>query len=227
MGTLPPARWRHTLARMSSVGWLLAGIGARFHGVCGWLAYRFGCRRAARAHFERVLVLRGADFGAYVHLARIAFDVGDYAGWRRELEHARRTDPDRFARLRHPLELFEPRLAGTTFDGPVDDAEDFDGTGERATWRSLRPSTSGSRPPIRGDAFDPGLDALLPGLDASTGAPPPPRSPGPRERNLDASRAHDDCVTAKERARFRELGPIARTEIAHCDLDDLLRRLSG
>ena len=44
---------------------------------------------------------------------------------------------------------------------------------------------------------------------------------------LDASRAHDDCVTARERARFRELGPIARTEIAHCDLDDLLRRLSG
>src|SRR5262245_9776669 len=106
---------------MKSVGWLLAGLGARFHVACGWLAYRLGCRRAARNHFERVLLLRGADFHAYVNLARIAFDVGDYAGWRRELEHARRLDPDRFARLRHPLELFEPRLAGTSIDRGSDD----------------------------------------------------------------------------------------------------------
>lgn len=208
---------------MKSVGWLLASLGARFHGACGWLAYRFGCRSAARGQYERVLLLRGADFGAYVSLARIAFDVGDYAGWRRELEHARRLDPSRFARLRHPLELFEPRLAGTSFDHLPDADEEFDGSGDRATWRSLRPS--GPSRAAR-DAVDAGLDALLPGLDARAEAPPPPRN-GKGEQAPDASRAHDDCVSTTERSRFRDLGPIDRAELERCDLDELARRLSG
>jgi hypothetical protein len=213
---------------MKSVGWLLAGIGARFHVACGWLAYRLGCRRAARNHFERVLLLRGADFVAYVNLARIAFDVGDYAGWRRELEHARRLDPERFARLRHPLELFEPRLAGTSLDRPHDEGEHADGEGGRATWRALRPSGSGSRTPSRSDSFDAGLDALLPGLDARAEAVPQPRAGvGKGDPPPDAKHSHDDCLSTSERARFRELGPIARAEWKGCDLDDLLRRLSG
>ena len=88
-----------------------AALRARLHATLGWCAYRLGLAAAARRHCEKVLLLRGADFRAYVQLGRIAFDQGDYAGWRREFEHARRLDPVRFARLSHPLELFEPRLA--------------------------------------------------------------------------------------------------------------------
>lgn len=208
---------------MKSVGWLLAGVAARFHVACGWLAYRFGCRRAARSHFERVLLLRGDSFLAYVNLAHLAFDVGDYAGWRRELEHARRLDPERFARLRHPLELFEPRLAGTSVDRPRSDV-DFDRAGDRATWRTVR--SPAPRQPMRPEALDTslddGLEALLPGLDSRADADLPSNNPLP-----DASRAHDDCATAAERARFSNLGPIARAELQRCDLDELLRRLSG
>lgn len=212
---------------MWSVGSLVRSIAARLHGASGWLAYRIGLRSAARSHFERVLSLRGADFGAYVHLARIAFDVGDYASWRRELEHARRLDPVRFARLRHPLELFEPRLAGTTFDREPDD-DDFDGTGARATWRSLRPFGSGRPASPRADFLDTGLDALAPGVDARADTSPSRfvgRLPEGGEVGPDASASHDDFVSADERSRFRELGPIAPAELKRCDLDELLRRL--
>jgi hypothetical protein len=203
---------------MSSLGWLLASIGARFHGACGWLAYRIGARRASRSHYERVLLLRGEDFQAYVHLARIAFDAGDYAGWRRELEHARRLDPVRFGRLRHPLELFQPRLAGTALDHLTDGDEGFDGAGERATWRALRPSSSGRVGKV-GEADG---ETALPGLDARTEATPTRGGKAP-----DAAASRDDCVSTNERARFRELGPIAPAELQRCDLDELLRRLSG
>lgn len=111
---------------------------ATAHSVGGWLAYKFGWHRTARRQFENVLLLRGANFLAYVHLGRIAFDQGDYAGWRREFEHARRTDPIRFARLRHPIELFEPRLAGTQFEGSTE-LDSFQATDSRATWRALHP----------------------------------------------------------------------------------------
>jgi len=123
---------------MLSLSRLLRIARATGHGACGWLAYRLGWAGTARRQFERVLLLRGADFRAYVHLGRIAFDHGDYAGWRREFEHARRTDPIRFARLRHPIELFEPRLAGTQFErsGALDG---FQAADSRATWRALHP----------------------------------------------------------------------------------------
>ena len=98
---------------------LSAVLSARVHGALGWIAYKLGWTDSARRRYERVLTLRGAEFGAYVQLGRIAFDRGDYTEWRRALEHARRTDPVRFARLRHPLELFEPRLAGTNLDRRV------------------------------------------------------------------------------------------------------------
>ena len=111
---------------------------ATAHSVGGWLAYKLGWHGTARRQFERVLLLRGANFRAYVHLGRIAFDHGDYAGWRREFEHARRTDPIRFARLRHPIELFEPRLAGTQFEGSHE-LDSFQAADSRATWRALHP----------------------------------------------------------------------------------------
>lgn len=234
---------------MRSIGRALQALRACCHSLCGWLAYRVGCRAAARRHFERVLVLRGADFRAYVHLGRIAFDTGDYAGWRREFEHARRADPYRFARLRHPFELFEPRLAGTDFDGA--DFEDrscedrgFDDTGARATWRSLRPLLPGRRGPRADRPLDAGMDALLPGCDASADAIEPragSKSPGanpianrsgsPTGGESDAETgsgpARDDCGSAAERLRFRKLGPIVPSELARCDLDELARKLSG
>ncbi len=225
---------------MRSVGRLLQALLARFHSFGGWIAYRIGCRAAARRHFERVLVLRGSDFRAYVHLGKIAFDIGDYAGWRREFEHARRANPKRFEKLRHPLELFEPRLAGTDFDWTAM-AEGFDDTGARATWRSLRPfgSSGGHRSIAKHQdlPLESELDALLPGRDAradTSADAPKPKSPNPKSAGgtpggdpPDATVSHDDCGSAAERQRLRELGPIAATEFAHCDLDDLLRRLSG
>ena len=120
---------------------------AALHAATGWVAYRFGCLGASRRRYERVLQLRGACYSAYVHLGRIAFDEGDYAGWRREFEHARRTDPHRFARLRHPLELFEPRLAGTRFavDHVAPDDHRYEDSDARATWHALRPAGRGPR----------------------------------------------------------------------------------
>ncbi|MEO6597613.1 MAG: hypothetical protein ABIP94_22950 [Planctomycetota bacterium] len=193
-----------------------------------------------------MLVLRGADFSAYVHLGRIAFDTGDYAGWRREFEHARRADPYRFARLRHPFELFEPRLAGTDFDGIDFDERDcddrgFDDTGARAMWRSLRPLSPGRRGPSRGDLpLEPGRDALLPGGDSSADGIAPrtesklPSGSAEGGRLSDESRGmtpmvpmRDDCGSAAERLRFRKLGPIVPSELVRCDLDELARKLSG
>lgn len=205
---------------MGPVGRLLRMIAAQHHALCGWLAYRLGWSTSARRHFERVLVLRGSDFTAYVHLGRISFAQGDYAGWRREFEHARRADPQRFARLRHPFELFEPRLAGT----------DFDETGERATWRSLRPfgGTGKKRRVDLTQEHD--LDAFLPAWDARIDAAADTtasRATESSESGETASTLRDDCVSAAERRRFRDLGPIVSRDIARCDLDDLLRRLSG
>ena len=262
---------------MDLAGRFLRSLAAHYNSVCGWAAYRLGWTTTARRHYERVLVLRGADFGAYVHLGRISFSLGDYAGWRREFEHARRADPRRFAKLRHPFELFEPRLAGT----------DFDETGERATWRTLRPFGNGpfgngpfgngpfgsgpmgngplghgpigkggpkraglssdntsepkaSEPiasdPIASDpmatepmATDLGLDAFLPAwetrMDAADGTPRSNKGPVPGKP--DEQQSADDCASLAERRRFRELGPIVASDIARCDIDDLVRRLSG
>jgi hypothetical protein len=49
------------------------------------------------------------------------------------------------------------------------------------------------------------------------GAPAP--NPGDPAR-------HDDCLSGPERIRFRRRGPITSGEVAQCDLDDLLRRLT-
>jgi hypothetical protein len=204
---------------MGSAGRLLQALKAHLHSLCGWLLFRVGCRASARAHYERVLQLRGDDFAAYVHLGRIAFSVGDYAGWRREFEHARRADPERFARLRHTFELFEPRLAGTNFDE----------TGERATWRSLRPFGPGNKrtPGLRSESSSEGA----PQGGSSAGAPPADAGAS-LDAGLELPPDHpelrgDDCSSETERQRLRRLGPIAARELRACDLDELTRRLSG
>ncbi|MCA8949844.1 MAG: hypothetical protein KDE27_10105 [Planctomycetes bacterium] len=230
---------------MVSVGSLLQLAAARVCAACGWLAFRVGLRQQARHQYERVLRLKGDDFSAYVHLGRIAYDTGDYAGWRREFEHARRADPVRFARLRHPFELFEPRLAGTTFED----------TGERATWRSLRPFGAAQRvggqplgEPVLGDSGldDSGLgDSDLGGSGlgnsglgdsdlAGTGFGDIPAAfdvPGPegdrsgRGGRKPAREPQDDCCSAGERERLHGLGPIRPEEVSACDVDDLADRL--
>lgn len=210
---------------MRSLVWLLRAMVASVHALLGRLAYRLGRRHAARRQFERVLLLRGADFRAYVALGRIAFDLGDYATWRRELEHARRLDPRRFARLHHPLELYEPRLAGTTFDRLDLDATGFDGM--RATWRTGRPS--GPRLSPTAEPLDPLHGDTVADISASSPSPPPTQPPLPKRSPLRSPRqpAGDDCSSAAERERFQERGPIAADELRACDLDELLRRLSG
>jgi hypothetical protein len=208
---------------MGLVGRFLKSMLARLHSGCGWAALRLGWRSMARRHYERVLVLRGSDFTAYVQLGRLAFAAGDYASWRREFEHARRADPERFARLRHPFELFEPRLAGT----------DFDETGDRATWRSLLPfGGSSSRRPTapRIDApLDGGFEALLPGWDVRADATTDAVAPRPTDGAAADGRTapHDDCLSAAERRRLSALGPIRAVDVRSCDLDELVRRLSG
>lgn len=84
---------------------------AALHRAAGVCLCRVGAHDLARRHFERVLELRGDDFQSYVHLALIAYKLGDYASWQRECGHARRTNPIRYARLSHPFELFVPRDA--------------------------------------------------------------------------------------------------------------------
>jgi len=160
---------------------------AALHAATGWVAYRFGCLGASRRRYERVLQLRGACYSAYVHLGRIAFDEGDYAGWRREFEHARRSDSHRFARLRHPLELFEPRLAGTRFavDRVALDDHRFEGSDARATWHALRPAGRGPR----GRNSD---VPMAPGYDPMSGA----------EREDASGPASGDPVAGEEAALF-------------------------
>lgn len=237
--------WLHSLLRRTLATW---------HGLGGRILFRIGCAAAARRHFERVLHLRGDDFAAYVHLGRLAYSLGDYAGWRREFEHARRTDPSRFLRLRMPFELFEPRAAGTPFDE----------ASERATWRAVRPGSPGS---IRrtahgecpgGDGFpgdqraearEASLDASLdphsdcdgdaPGLSDSdrkhsgsagavdAGAGGSGDRPAGSRHGSSGHAAADDFSSANERSRFRRLAPIRRQDVARTDLDELIRRLSG
>src|SRR5690606_29672001 len=110
------------------------------HRAVGACLFHAGAHEYARRHFERILEVEGDDFGAYVHLALVAYRLGDYGSWQRECGHARRTDPLRYARLRHPFELFEGRTAAA---GP--------GPGPR--WRrAFRVSRVGS-------GGTPGLDA--------------------------------------------------------------------
>lgn len=123
----------------------LRTIAAACHRCAGLIYFKAGRLERARSHFERVLELRGDDFTSYVHLGRIAYSTGNYAGWRREYEHARRTSPERFARLRHRAEPSEPRAAGTFARQ----------AGQRATWRRLE--TRGMRVPF--EIMAPAADA--------------------------------------------------------------------
>ncbi|MCC7396715.1 MAG: hypothetical protein IT455_06575 [Planctomycetes bacterium] len=224
---------------MSRAGRMLRALRARLHKALGWLAYRLGCSRLARSRYERVLMLTGGDFGAYLQLGRIAFDQGDYAGWRREFEHARRLDPLRFSRLQLGGVRQSPRLAGTSF-GRATPGDSFDAAGERATWNNQRSSPRSSD---QGRSLPGGLAGGLPGSGQSERRRPEPfadpafesllpaaddfASEAPRESGEWNDRGVDDCSSADERRRLASLGPIRPAELRDCNLDDLARRLLG
>jgi len=169
------------------------------HGLLGRICFRLGSADRARRHFERVLELKGDDFTAYLYLSRLAYSVGDYAGWRRELAHARRTSPERFAQQKFPFELFEPLAAGTILEE----------TGERATWRAMRVSSvgrPGEGPGERDVLNERGLSACPDGS---------------------LRRYGDDFCSEREREKFSTLPPIGPADIAGTDIERLLRDLSS
>ncbi len=193
---------------------MLRRLSASYHGVRGRIAYRMGSLESARRHFERVLALGGDEFLAYVHFGRIALGEGDFAGYRREMGNARGCDPDRFARMQPAADGLESRIVGSPFEE----------AGERATWRSVRPGNQGiaRRAPVHSaelptesdDGQRQGPVFELPQMDLG---PRPPAARGSR----------DDFCTSQERERFRQLPPIARSELGQTDVDDLARRLGS
>lgn len=211
---LPVGPARHTFtAFVTLFGIVRAGarrLLAAWHGGCGRLAFRLGRPVGARRHFERVLDLDGDVFSAYVHLGLLAWQIGDYSGYRRELEHARRIDPERYRRLRHPFEPFAPR-GGRTASDEAD---------ERATWRSVRQGQGTTRrgtvhrvelPTENLDGLEPALCEPFTDLD------------GAQQKR----RTGDDFSSPAERDRFAVKRPISRSEVASTDLDDLCRQLSA
>jgi hypothetical protein len=194
---------------------ILKRIAAAGLAAFGWFAYRLGGRRAARRAFEQVLRLGGDEFTAYVHLGRIALGEGDFAGYRREMNNARSLDPERFARLRPSVDGVESRWVGS----PSEES------GERATWRSVRPGNQGyarrttvrsAEAPTEGET-DPEFGPIyeLPRLDFG-------------QRRHDRRRtARDDFSSSAERARFRDLPPLRHDDVRTADVDELSRRLGS
>ncbi|MBI5851934.1 MAG: hypothetical protein HZB39_13050 [Planctomycetes bacterium] len=181
-------------------------IALAWHRLAGWVCFRIGAWEPARRHFERVVQLAGEDFDALVWMGRVAYKLGDYAGWKRECARARVSDPERYARLRHPFELFEPRAAANADvrDGGLDPLAE----------------SRGSRM-FQGDVENGDANS-----DARRGAIARLRPFGALDGASAASIA-DDFSSEAERSRFRPLPPIDGGAIAQVDLDDLARRLIG
>lgn len=201
----------------------------------GRVAFRLGRHATSRRAFERVLRLSGDEFLAHVYLGRIALGEGDFAGYRREMASARALDAERFAGLRPAAEGIEPRLVGSPFEE----------TGERATWRSVRPGNHGiarrstvrsaeipteslDEPMGTGPLFDL-PHAELSQQDTQLDAPGSPdlALPGaggdPRARQ----RLRDDFSSGAERDRFRQLPPLRQDDVRTADFDELARRLGS
>jgi hypothetical protein len=167
-----------------------------WHRMAGKVCFRLRRQERARRHFEQVLLLKGDDFAAYFYLARLAFSAGDMIGYHRELAHARRTSPERLARIRYLFDYFEPT--------PADDslfADTGEQTGERATWRAFRMSSVGGNDPAPGER----------GLTSCPGG--------------DLRRYGDDFSSPQERERFSDLPAISLDDLAEVDLDTLSESL--
>jgi tetratricopeptide (TPR) repeat protein len=96
----------------------LRTFAASVHKLVGKAWFHLNRYRPAQRHFERALELKGDDFTAHVYLGRVAYRLGDYSRWQRECGRARQSSPERYARLEHRFELYEPRSAGTAIDQP-------------------------------------------------------------------------------------------------------------
>lgn len=178
-----------------------------WHALAGRATYHLGLLRRSRGHFQRQLELQGDVFSAYVHLGRLAWLLGDYTGWRREFEHARRTDPLRFSRLRHALDPRQPQAGSMA----LDDA------GERATWRAIRSTgPQGTR--------NRATDTMR---ESSRNEPTRSWLPTDPARNPAQASRVDDCSDDVERERFARLGPIRPGELLGVDMDALSRRLGS
>jgi hypothetical protein len=214
---------------------------AQAHRLAGRFWFRVGRVERSRDHFERVLELKGDDFVAYVFLGRLAYSIGDYAGWRREFEHARRTAPERYARLKNPFDLFEPRSAGAIREE----------TGERATWRTVKLHNAGlgssslfggngalgngilgsgfrgnlGNGPVLGHGA--GFGGYTGGLFASEeGLRVGPFGSRDCPDGKPLRRYGDDFANDGERLRFRELPPIEHEDVAGADLERLIDELT-
>jgi len=234
---------------ISTASNFLRDVRARWHSALGSLSFRFGRHGAAERRFHRVLELRGADFTAYLALSRIACAQGNYRGWLRESEHARRLSPQRFDRLRHRFSLPAPHTAGALLYE----------TEERATWRPsppARPAFGGTgrqgqgfdsarvreaedalaealewfdRMDVNPDAAadsssESAADAADNWLDRAADGVDPWEAPAGCHRGL---RFGDDFSSDHERRRFSASDPISPDEIEANDLDDLVRRLGS
>lgn len=83
-------------------------------------------------------------------------------------------------------------------------------------------------PRLAGTSVSPPRPPVEAGARATADATAATDAGRPHAEHVDhAPSAHDDFASARERARFRQLGPIAPADVARCDLDDLLRRLGG
>ncbi len=225
-------------------GW----VRSKWHSGLGRLFYGMGKLERARRHFERALALRGENPAAYEHLCEIAFQLGDWTSWCRELEHLRRLAPERHARLHRtqPFELLGPRTAGAMLAEP----------GNRATWRAtdappaahgpwsfIGDDGSGRSPQGRSAAGHGGprrsvrtirtsrMSGEASGEYASPQPPHPPRSdellddlPPPRGGSNDEG--PDDFTSEEERQEFADRAPIAPDTMHPDDWAELLRRLT-
>jgi hypothetical protein len=142
-----------------------------------------------------VLALQGDDFVAYFYLARLAYSVGDTAGYESELEQARRTSPERMAKIRYLFDYFEPSAS----DGDLEPQP-----GARTTWAIRLSSVGGSE-----GGTSPAGSTQERGLSSCPGG--------------DLHVFGDDFSSPQERMRFERLPPITGEEIAEVDLDELLR----
>lgn len=191
---------RRTTAMTSLLPSLCRAVAATWHRCWGRFWFRLRHQDRARGHFERLLQLRGDDFQAYVFLGRLAYAQGDYSGWRREFEHARRTDPARFERLGEVGDLF-------VLHGRAGAREAAD----RATWSRIgvaRRDHAGESFPAEGSGESPWWQGAAQGPDHR------------RTRRLG-----DDFSSDRERQHFARLAPLTPDDVARVDLDGLARRL--
>lgn len=204
---------------------MLKRMAATASSLLGRLAFRLGRHAAARRAFERVLRLSGDEFLAHVYLGRIALGEGDFAGYRREMASARALDAERFAGLRPAAEGIEPRLVGSPFEE----------TGERATWRSVRPGNHGiaRRSTVRSAEVP--TENLEEGLGVGPLFELPHMELGQQEPAANAANGdeplpramRDDFSSNGERDRFRGLPPLRVDDVRTADFDELARRLGG